>query len=224
VGVEGSTGKVAWTVRLTRSGARRPLAAGDDVVVTYAEATGPDAGVRIEVRRGLDGWERFHVDLPATEAELLLGVEEGVRVAGALLLVPEPAAGCLRALDRETGRQRFRQCGVYAGSPPVVAGDEVYYLAVDPAARAQEKRGDPWTVIDHPVWVISLATGQAQPVRLAPDRRGGGGAAVRAVRLPLRPAAGGVLHLLQRHLFLTAVRITPEAASGAGPRPARSSP
>lgn len=223
VGVEATSGQVAWTARMTRAGARRPVAAGDDVVVTYATEQGPDAGVRLEVRRGRDGWVRFHVDLPRAEAALLLAVEEGVQAAGDLLLVREPAAGCLRALELATGRQRFRQCGVLGSSLPVLAGAVAYYLADDPVARAREQQGVPWTVVDRPVWALDLATGQAQPLRLPVDRRSGG-AAVRAVRLPLRPVTDGVLHLLQGHLFLTALRVAPERTAGPTSRSVGSSP
>lgn len=217
VGIDLKGGRLLWRKTLGGAGGMpdRPHAAGNLILVPqlpsetgHAKSPGQQVAV-LEARRADTGalvWSKRIVGRATAGQASPLG---GLRVAGDLLLLAQKDKRCLLALELSTGARRFRSCGLHLSTPPVRHGNRLYVLGSDGQSRAALKRGEPWYAVDFPLLFLDTKQGKAQPVILR-SRRGRSvrdPVPVRAVRLQTMPLRNDVLYLLQRHRFLTALRI-----------------
>ncbi len=222
VALHPSTGRVAWQLRLTTQADRAigPLiATGDRVLIPHRPSAKNATEAGLVARRARDGVALWQARLPLDPPKGQRPTVGRLTVAGDLVLWPERAARCLRGLDLSTGRQRFRQCGVHPDVPPVRWGRKVYLLGDDARSRAALARGEPWYTADFPLLELNADTGVTGLVtvvhrrhrrhrsRILSHKQAAIRRPVRAVRLALSPPSDGILYLIQRNKFLTALRV-----------------
>lgn len=212
VGVNLSKGAQVWRHKVGGAAGQpdRPLAAGDLVLLPHLPvdpAQGSGAAALLEARRTSTGslaWRRL-VPVPVKDGKG--SPLAGLRVAGDLLLLQQNSNTCLQAINLADGSPRFRRCGLHLSSAPVLHGKWIYVLGTDKRSAAALRRGEPWSTVDFPLLAVHTRTGRARAVEQPRRRRRRRSRFLRAVRLQSGPLTGGVLYLLQRHRFLTALRL-----------------
>ncbi|MFH2010634.1 MAG: PQQ-binding-like beta-propeller repeat protein [bacterium] len=217
VAVDLKSGRILWRQALGGAGALpdRPHAAGALILIPqlpseagHGKSPGQQVAV-LEARRADTGalvWRKRIAGRATAGQASPLG---GLRVAGDLLLLTQSSKRCLLALELSTGRQRFRRCGLHLSTPPVRHGNRLYALGSDAQSRAALARGEPWYAVDFPLLTVDTRQGKTQPVILK-SRRGRAvrrQRPVRAVRLQILPLSSDVIYLLQKHRFLSALRV-----------------
>lgn len=204
----------------------RPRAVGALALLPYRPAPKSSDGAVVQAYRVADGQPAWRARVPPALRPARAALLERLTVTGDLLIWPEAENRCLRAFQIHDGAQRFRACGIHTAVTPARWKDTLFVLGDDANSREARKEGAPWYTVDFPLLEIDVRSGKRRPVR-ATGRGGGGPGAterqpVRALRLTQRPLRDGVLYLVQRNKFLTAVRVGyPAEPEG---KPARESP
>ncbi len=219
VGVNLSAGKQVWRHKVggTADQADRPIPAGDFVLLPHLPANSvrsSGTAALLEARRFATGklmWSRLVPAPPGTNKGSPLA---GLRVAGDLLLLLQNNKSCLQALNLADGSPRFRRCGLHLSSAPVRHGKWIYALGTDKRSTSALRRGEPWSNVDFPLLAIHTRTGRARALERPTRRRRRPHARfLRAVRLQSGAQVSGVLYLLQRHRFLTALKLGRKASA-----------
>jgi len=211
VGVSLSRGTLAWRHRVGGPAGQpdRPLAAGDLVLLPHLPVdSAQGAGTAmLEARRTSTGRLAWRRRVPTTTKDDKSSPLAGLRVAGDLVLLPQKNNTCLQAINLADGSPRFRRCGLHLSSSPVLHGKWIYVLGTDKRSAAALRRGEPWSTVDFPLLAVHVRTGRARALKQPQRRRRRRHRFLRAVRLQSGPGANGILYLLQRNRFLTAIRL-----------------
>ncbi len=218
LGVNLATGRQLWSRKVGGVSGHpdRPMIVGKLVLLPHLPsdgAKGASASAVLEARRlgtGTLVWRRS-IAAPASDAKG--SPLAGLRVAGDLLLLPQKNNTCLQAHNLNDGSPRFRRCGLHLSSAPVRHGKWLYVLGTDKRSDSALRKGEPWSTVDFPVLAVHVRTGRARAVkrprrsrrRSRRRRRRRRTRFLRAVRLQSGPLRSGVLYVLQRHRFLTAL-------------------
>lgn len=220
VAMDPGTGQIRWERTLRGAPPGKPgllLSWDGGALVAISEPTNQGSSGRVLALDGVSGAPLWEAPLPIQKRPGSPSGLARLRIQGDLLLWPEPKGDCMRALELATGKVRFRTCGLNLRSPAVRFENSIYALGVDDTSAKALRRGAPWYAVDFPVVVINATTGKASPLlrrdvqRASPPRRGrptdDSQGSSRATRLPLARVTDGVIYLLERNRFLTALRV-----------------
>lgn len=221
LGLNVSTGLQVWRQKVGGAAGQpdRPLPAGDLVLLPHLPkdaAQGASAAATLEARRMSTGALVWRHTVSAPKGDRKGSPLAGISVAGDLLLLPQNGNTCLQTLNLADGRPRFRRCGLNLSSTPVRHDKWLYVLGTDKRSAEALRKGTPWSTVDFPVLAVHTRTGRARAVarpQRRKRRRRRRSRKLRAVRLQSGTQSGGVIYLLQRHRFLTALRLGPAISS-----------
>lgn len=216
--VDPTTGKVHWE-RDAPGGAARELGAllpaKDRVLLAQRGIALGGPGATLTALSAETGAHLWEARVPVEERPGRASALASLQLAGDLVIWPDPRQACLRALELATGRERFRTCGLRLSSPVARFGAALYALGAEPASEAALGRGDPWYAVDFPLLKVDAVRGTVSRIVTTSSNRGrrrhrqgpARSRAVRATRLAYGAPNDGVLYLVQRNKFLTALRV-----------------